>query len=217
MRRFDDPSSLPGSGLAPATCLARAVPLAGTPGQDYVERRGIPLWIATDAGIRFDPDFAGRPAVLAGLRDRSGALTAVHGRYLSNLRGQDKMLTVGARGGVISVLGGLDERPLVVVEGLFDALSLAVCGQPAVANIGRELPWLAEAACGRDVRLAFDATRPGEDEASRTAARLVGARVSRLLPPPQCKDWNTALVKRGAWAVSGWLRRNLPASAIVER
>lgn len=215
MRRFHDPPSLPGSGLSPARCLARALPLAGTPGEDYVERRGIPVGLASDAGVRFEADFAGRSAVLVGLHDRRGALTAVHGRYLENLRGEDKMLTVGERGGVISVQGGLDAQPLVLVEGLFDALSLAVCGQPAIANIGREISWLAEAARGRDVRLAFDATAPGEDEAARTAAQLTGARVSRLLPPPRCKDWNTALVKRGAWAVSRWLRRNLSPSAIV--
>lgn len=202
--RFDDPLLLPGTQLDAAGCLERAAALAGTPGEEYVERRGIPRAVADAAGVRYEPDFAGRPAVLAPLHDRSGALTAVHGRYLHNLRGQDKMLTVGRKGGAISTLQG---GPLIVVEGLFDALSLAVCGYPAVATIGREIPWLAQAAAGRDTRIAFDATRPGNEDASRLAALLPGSK--RLLPPPRCKDWNTALVKRGAHGVRRWLRDSL--------
>jgi hypothetical protein len=205
--RFHDPELLPGARLGPAECLARALALSGTAGEEYVERRRIPCAIAAAAGVRFDPDLAGRPAVLIGLYDRAGALTAVHGRYLHNLRGQDKMLTVGRLGGAISM--GTAAGPLLLVEGLFDALSLAVCEQPAVATIGREVPWLGELARSRQVRIAFDATRPGDEEAARLALLLPGA--PRLLPPPRCKDWNTALVKRGAAAVSRWLRDNLRA------
>src|SRR5215468_4648709 len=39
MQRFNDLPRLPGTGGSPAERLARAVPLAGTPGQAYVERR----------------------------------------------------------------------------------------------------------------------------------------------------------------------------------
>ncbi|WP_157522350.1 hypothetical protein [Mitsuaria sp. 7] len=38
-----DPVCMPRSGESPAERIARALPLAGTPGQDYVEGRGIPL------------------------------------------------------------------------------------------------------------------------------------------------------------------------------
>jgi len=200
-RRFDDPQVLPGTRLSPADCLARAVQLEGSPGEAYVERRGIPCAVAIAAGVRFEADFAGRPAVLAPLHDQSGALTAVHGRYLHNLRGQDKMLTVGHQGGVIRVLQG---EPLIIVEGLFDALSVALCGYPAVATIGREVPWLTLA---RDAFIAFDANRPGNEDADRLLPLLPGSR--RLPPPPRCKDWNTALAKRGANGVRRWLRDNL--------
>ena len=40
---------MPRSGEQPADRLARALALEGTPGQAYVERRGIPLTIADAA------------------------------------------------------------------------------------------------------------------------------------------------------------------------
>jgi hypothetical protein len=215
--RFHDPPVLPGTALEPTGCLARAQPLEATDGSAYVERRGIPVAIAAAAGVRFCPDWAGRPAVLIALHDRDGELRSVHGRYLHNARGEDKMLTIGAGGGAISVLGGWRSDPLIVVEGLFDALSLAVCGHAAVATIGRDVPWLASIATGRAVHIAFDGTRPGEREVARFAAALVGARVHRLPPPPRCKDWNTALVKRGPSAVAKWLRDGVGRSASVGR
>jgi hypothetical protein len=207
--RFDDPLHMPGSGERPEELLARAAPLAGTPGQAYVERRGIPVAVADAAGVRFTADFGGRPAVIAPLWDRAGALALVHGRYLHTVRGQNKMLTVGPGGGTVNVLGGWAVEPLVVVEGLFDALSLAVCGWAAVGTIGRWAPWLPEVTMGRVVWLSFDATRPGEAETARYAARLTAAEVRRLPPPPRCKDWSTALVKRGRGTVAQWLRDRL--------
>jgi hypothetical protein len=213
MHCFDDPPRMPGTGESPAERLARAVPLAGTPGQAYVERRGVPVEVAAAAGVRFDADFGGRPAVLAPLHDRAGVLVSIHGRYLHTERRQNKMLTVGPGGGTIDVLGGWRAEPLLLVEGLFDALSLAVCGWAAAATIGRWAPWLPEATAGRVVWLAFDATRPGEADALRYAERLRGATVRRLLPPPRCKDWSTALVKRGLCSVGQWVQQCLAASA----
>ncbi len=86
MRRFSDPLLLPGSGLAPEEIYARARPLMGTPGQAYVERRCVLVGIADAAGVRFVPDFAGRPAVIVPMRDHGDNLTAVHGRYLHFIR-----------------------------------------------------------------------------------------------------------------------------------
>ena len=209
--RFDDPPGMPGTGESPRERLARAVPLAGTPGQAYVERRGIPVDVAHAAGVRFDADFGGRPAVLVALRNHEDALVSVHGRYLHVVRGQNKMLTIGPGGGVVSVLGGWRVDPLILVEGLFDALSLAICGWASVAPIGRWAPWLPEIAAGRVMWLAFDASKPGEADAVRYAGRLHDADVRRLPPPPRCKDWNTALLKRGRAAVTRWVRDHLAA------
>lgn len=215
-----DPVRMPRSGESPDERFALARPLVGTPGQDYVERRGIPLAVAHAAGLRFDPDWAGRPAVLVALHDRGGALVSVHGRYLSTLRGQDKMLTIGPGGGIVDVSGdgwrgspgspGSRGGPLILVEGVFDALSLAVCGCGGVATIGRWAPWLPEFCADRLAWLGFDANQPGEREAAAYAQRL--SRVRRLIPPPRCKDWNTALCKRGRVEVARWLRDRLAAA-----
>lgn len=200
---------MPGTGESPGERLAHAVPLAGTPGQAYVVRRGIPGGIANAADVRFDRDFGGRPAVLVAMRDKDDAVVAVHGRYLHVVRGQNKMLTFGPGGGAVSVLGGWRADPLILVEGLFDALSLAACGWGSVATIGRWAPWLPEVSAGRVAWLAFDAARSGEAEVSRYAGLLRASDLRRLPPPPRCKDWNTALVKRGRDAVARWVRDQL--------
>ena len=204
---------MPGTGTSPAELLARAVPLAGTPGQAYVERRGVPVEVADAAGVRFEADFGGRAAVIVALRDRSDSLVSVHGRYLTVVRGQDKMLTIGPGNGMIAVLGGWQTEPLILVEGLFDALSLATCGSACLATIGRWARWLPDVTAGRVVWLAFDASRPGEADAARFTGLLPGAEVRRLLPPPLCKDWSTALVKCGRIAVTRWLRHSLEADS----
>ncbi|AUT76587.1 Toprim-like [Paraburkholderia hospita] len=206
---FVDSLRMPLSGDSPDERIARAVPLAATPGEAYVERRGIPLAVAHAAGMRFDPDWNGRAAVLIGLYDCEGALTAVHGRYLTTVRGQNKMLTVGRGGGVANVGEGWHARRLILVEGIFDALSLATCGWPSVATIGRWAPWLPQVCARRDVWLGFDANAPGDREAARYSQLLAQSSISRLLPPPRCKDWNTALVKRGSAAVARWLRDHI--------
>ncbi len=212
MVHFDDPLCMPGTGESPADRLARAQPLAGTPGQAYVERRGVPVEMADAAGLRWDPDFNGRPAVVVALRDRTDLLSSVHGRYLHVVRGQNKMLTIGPAGGVISTLGGWRAEPLILVEGLFDAISLATCGWAAVATIGRWAPWLTDVTAHRVVWLAFDAGRPGEADVACYTERLRDADVRRLLPPHGCKDWNTALVKRGRGTVARWIGDTVAAN-----
>ena len=115
------------------------------------------------------------------------------------------MLTIGPGGGLLSVAGGWEDEPLILVEGLFDALSLAVCGWSSAATIGRWAPWLPEITRGRTVWIGFDATRQGEIDFLRYIQLLPNAIVRRLLPPPRCKDWNTALVKRGRIFLADWL------------
>jgi hypothetical protein len=204
--RFDDPLMMPGTGEGPEERFAHAEPLLSTPGAAYVLRRGIPLHVADEAGVRFDPDMNGRPAVVALMIDRDGVGMSLHGRYLHSARGQNKMLTIGPGGGVASVLDGWRADPLIIVEGLFDALSLAACGFACVATVGRWAPWLPEVASGRRVWLAFDAGRPGDHSAAHYAKLLSGAGVQRLQPPARNKDWNTALVKRGVAFVRKYLQ-----------
>jgi hypothetical protein len=89
------------------------------------------------------------------------------------------------------------------------ALSLASCGRSGVATIGRWAPWLPEVTAGRVVWLAFDDSRPARADVLRYAARLPAAEVRRLPPPPRCKDWSTALVKRGPATVRRWIDEQL--------
>lgn len=203
---------MPRSGEQPHECLAHALPIAGTPGQAYVERRGIPLAIADTVGLRFDPDWNGRAAVLLGMVDRDATLVSVHGRYLETARGQDKMFTIGRGGGVATSGAGWRTEPLILVEGIFDLLSLAVCGRDSVATVGRWAPWLPEVCATRAVWLAFDANAPGEHEVMHYIQHLPHSTVRRLLPPPHCKDWNTALRKRGPAVLARWLREYIQAT-----
>src|SRR6202035_3843060 len=99
MVREPDPPCMPGTQESLEQTLVRTVPLKETPGQSYVERRGISLDVAHAAGTRFAPDFAGRPAVVQPLYDYEDRLVSLHGRYLEFGRGQDKMFTIRPGGG----------------------------------------------------------------------------------------------------------------------
>ncbi len=212
MHWFDDPCQMPDTSLGPEEVFSQAQPLVGTPGEAYVRKRGISTDVAHAAGLRFHDSFDGRPAVLIALANLEQTLTSVHGRYLYVARGQNKMLTVGISGGVISILGGWRSEPMILVEGLFDALSLAECGTGSVATIGRWAPWLPQVCSGRTVWLAFDASRPGEIEANRYRTNFPNADMRRLRPPPHAKDWNTALLKKGRHRVSTWIYDCIGAS-----
>lgn len=207
--RFNDPVTLPGTRQTVDVRIAMAQPLEGTAGQRYVERRGVPTDIAAAAGVLFDPDFTGRAAVLAPLKDQADTVSSLHGRFLDVRKGQNKMLTFGNGNGTINVLGGWKVEPLIIVEGLFDALSLATCGWSSIATIGRWPNWLPEISAGRVVWIALDSSRSGEADFARFKAFLPNAEIRRLPPPPRCKDWNTALMKRGDVVVTRWLREHV--------
>jgi hypothetical protein len=202
-----DAERLPSSGEGPDELWHRSQPLRGSEAEAYLAKRRVPLGVAEAAEVRFTEDLEGRTAVLARLTGPSGELRAVHGRYLHNRHGEGKMLTVGRPGGVFAA-GGLDADPLVLVEGVFDALSLAAAGLPAVATIGRWVDWLPAGRAGRDVWLAFDGNRPGERWAVGWAEALGGGRVLRLRPPGGRGDWNSAARRIGAADLERWIRRD---------
>jgi Toprim-like len=206
---WDDPRVVPDSGETPAEALARAVGVDDPLCAAYLERRRIPLEVARGAEVRFSPSFDGRPAVLAAMRRHDGALRAVTARYLKTAREEEKILTVGDAGGVFSVLEGLRADPIVLVEGVFDALSIAVCGVSCVATIGRFVEWMPDFAAGRTVLFGFDGNKVGDHAARYYRDRMPGSTCRRLRPPPQCKDWNTALQKRGLGTLTKWLAEGL--------
>ena len=204
-----DPKVMPLTGATAEERLARSVPLFDTPGGQYVERRGIPVDIAHQAGVRFDPHWNGRAAVIVPMTGLNGELCSVHGRYLQQRGEEDKMFTIGPGGGILNVADALAGDMIIVVEGLFDVLSLALCGYRSVATVGRIAPWLQQVCKGKTVLLAFDGNRPGEATAVYYGQYLDGAITHRLKPPDSAKDWNTALVKEGRSIVEQWLRLNV--------
>jgi len=207
---FIIPELMPYSNESPKERFARSVPLQGTPGHVYVQNRGVSVEAACAANVRFDENYNHRAAVLVPMQDKEDRLRTLHGRYLHTARGQSKMLSIGTGDGVINVLGGWRAEPFILVEGLFDALSLASCGYPAVAVVGCRSHWLPEVAAGRIVWLGFDACKPGEADVALYRRLLTASDVRRLSPPPGCKDWNTALAKRGRTLLSLWLRKHIP-------
>lgn len=209
MRHFNDPHQMPGTGESPEEILNRATPLFGTVGAAYIERRGISTETAHGAGVRFCEKFGDRPAVVIPLRDQHNKITSIHGRYLTTIRQQNKMLTIGHDNGIISVISGWRKDPLILVEGLFDALSLAQCGWSASAPIGQSISWLPKVCRERTVWLAFDACKAAEADVIRYRSILHNARTKRMLPPVRCQDWNTALVKRGAHTITNWINKTI--------
>ena len=201
--------------LAPlAKCDGKA-----TPGAAYLESRGIPLEVAQLAGVRFSPDWFGRGAAVFPIRDHTGALVAAQGRHTT---GAGKFTTGPKSRGVFfapakvsgQAFGALESRGpgVIVCEAPIDALSLAVCGFPALALCGVNgtatsgPAWL-HIACGlRRVFLAFDDDDAGQAAAGALAGKLsiYGARCQRLAPETG-KDWNEALQTSGRAVLSDWL------------
>ena len=207
---WDDPTVVPEGGDDPAAALARAVAVDDPQCAAYLTRRGVPVEVARAAGVRFAPSFDRRAAVLAPMRRRDGELAAVTARYLTTIRGQEKILTVGHEGGVFTVLDGLAADPLLLVEGVFDALSLAACGVPCVATIGRYVGWLEDVGVGRTVLLGFDGNKVGDHAARYYKDRMTGADCHRLRPPLVLQGLERRARQAGRHGTTRWLAAAMP-------
>lgn len=208
MKRLKDPLVMPGSNQTPEERLGICTPLQNTDGQRYIEKRGISIDVAHEAGVRYDSDWNGRPAVVAPMVNAKSQICSLHGRYLNTIGKQNKMLTIGPGGGIFHVGATWNINPIILVEGLFDALSLATCGYSAIATVGRLAPFLPEVCRDHIVILAFDGNRPGESEVTFYKDFLTQSRCYRITPPGRCKDWNTALIRQGKHGIHHWLKKN---------
>lgn len=147
-----------------------------------------------------------RPALLAAVRDRAGAISAVEITYLTIGGHRDPHLrlprkTVGrlAGGGAVRL-----DRPgpvLLVAEGVFSALSAGErLGLPAWAllSAGSLARWSPPPGV-EEVVVAADRDAAGEAAAARLAARLtsLGLAVSIRFPPEPFGDWNDAAAPEG--------------------
>lgn len=182
-------------------------PLEGSAGAAYLEGRGIPADAVAEAGVRFSPDWYGRPAVLFPILDRAGALVAVNGRFVDG-RGNPKTQSGGPKSlGVFATPGALSAQLVAVCEAPIDALSLWLCGIAAVALNGTSWPeWLPAALAFKPVLLATDADPRGDVAATQLSEELSarGARPCRLRPRG-AKDWNGVLELRGVEALRSHL------------
>jgi len=100
---------------------------------------------------------------------------------------------------------------IVLTEAPLDALSMALCGFPALALCGTDGPRWLHLACGlKNVALAFDADEAGDQATESIERRLqpFGARCRRLCPP-QGKDWNEWLQRDGREVMADWLAAHL--------
>lgn len=186
--------------------LRDLLPLPGSPAARYLLTRGISEEVAAAAGARFSPSWFGRPAVVFPIRDAQGALVAAQGRYLQDGSGSGpKARTAGDKKAGLFITAGLWDAvgrgaPIVVCEAPIDALSLALCGYPALALCGKDgwPSWLVLKCSFHKVALAFDADEAGDAGAEKLHNALfsLGARPFRMRPEG-AKDWNQLLIEQG--------------------
>lgn len=196
-----------------------------------IDERALTLDVASAAGVRFCENWAPSPdakiyhagaAVLFPTTGEHGDVVAVSGRYVQPQIGRDqkpiKTRTGGdAKQGVFMAPARIagqwwnpfDQRldAVIIVEGQADALSLALCGFPALASNGKNLsPWLHRRAGLRPVLLASDADNGGDEAAASWAVYLsnYGSKCQRFRPEG-AKDWNEFLTLFGRDALADFL------------
>lgn len=166
--------------------------LRGTEGVKYLEGRGIDAGTAARAGVAWCEWFLGHPAVVFRIRDVSGRVVALQGRYLHTDDQGDKCRSIGDISRGVFCTAGAWDGDIVLCEAPIDALSLACMGCPAMATCGTRLPdWMPQATVGRVVRIATDADEAGDEAAWKWAVLLrpYAAQVRRTRPT-RGKDWN---------------------------
>lgn len=185
-------------------------PIAGTASERHCRRRGIVGALPGPEVLRhsglvplsvYRPGPATRPALLAGVRDAGGAITAVEityldhsGRRAAGLRLSRK--TVGLIPPGCAVRLDVAGPDLLVAEGVFTALSARRrFGLPAWALLSTSnlRGWRPPPGVCRVV-IAADRGKDGEASAARLARDLasLGVEVEIVLPPEGFGDWNEA-------------------------
>lgn len=191
----------------PPSIADRFPALAGTLGEDYLAGRGLALALCEAAGVRYAPDFHGRPAVVFPILNAAIHEIAAQGRYLISLPGRPNFFTEGSKkDGVFVSPGAWHADDITIVESPIDALSLCPPGYPALALLGKSWPeWLPAfiASTRKTTNIGFDADEPGSQaahdveaaaESLAKALRYYDAH-SRRLRPSRAKDWNGQLLE----------------------
>ena len=197
-----------------AAAFGCLTPETDSPAAAYLRTRGISPMFPLVSGVKYAPRWCpaggvGKPAVVFPFWNRQGCLVNLEGRCLDGLF----LLPDGRKERYLSARGGRKKegvfltpeafrQPFVVlVEGAVNALSLAVCGVPAVATCGasNRPEWLPQACRGKVVYTAFDPDAGGEAGTVELARALAaaGIRSEWFKPPEDGIDWNDCLVTYG--------------------
>lgn len=187
----------------------RSQPIAGTPAEIYLRRRGI---TATASTIRFarvplwrDPETGtpGRwtPALVAACQDVRGRITGIQRICLTpdgEKLGRKAKLSLGTvRGGALRL--GPPAQHIVLCEGPEDGLTLRqrMPGTSVWVSLGTgNLHALELPACVEAVTIAGDNNDAGRDAAELAAQtfQAQGKRVRIVFPARQYADWNDELL-----------------------
>jgi len=174
--------------------------------------RSLPLEVCLKAKVKWAPSWLGRPAVVFPIYDDGGTLVAAQGRYTDG-RDDPKARTLGHKKSGVFLTGHFWDQvrkgaPIIITEAPIDALSLAICGFPALALCGKSgWPlWLPIKCAFKEVVLAFDGDTAGEEGAAKLSPVLesLGAKVRRVAPE-SAKDWNEMLIRRRTHQMEEWL------------
>ncbi|MEP6923954.1 MAG: toprim domain-containing protein [Pyrinomonadaceae bacterium] len=187
---------------------------AGSAGEKYLERRGIPSEIGRAANCGYAPNWehwekregkwslAGvDKRVVFPICDKDGEMVAIHGRAIDNDYFASPKITKGDKslGVFLAQSNVLNAKVTAICEGATDALALAACGLSAVAMTGTTAPdWLFKKLAFRAVLIATDSDEAGDKAAAKLNFELEMRAVKTFrLRPRGCKDWAEVLEKRG--------------------
>lgn len=186
--------------------VAEAKPITGTPGAAYIESRGLSADVAERAGVRFGTwwkasDEGNGPerfdAVIFPIHNEDGEIVAASARSITGNTKRTK--GEKSQGVFMTSPDVLKSERIGVTEAPIDALALAAAGIPAIAMCGTSWPeWLIDALSGRDVLIATDDDKAGNEAAEKLHAELLGlaAPVSRFRPSGG-KDWAEVAQRHG--------------------
>ena len=194
--------------------------LEDSPAEEYLESRGIDNEeIISNYKVFYHPKWFGvAGAILFGIFDNNYDCVAYEGRCLDGdfelyYGGESKILDAGRRSkGLFYAKDAFSSDVIVIVKGPIDALSLAVCGVPAVAVCGviNCVPWLIEKCRDKVVWLAFESNGKGNRFMRSYASKFKEQGIdAKIINPPDGMDWNDALMDHGKKKLSEELKKAL--------
>jgi len=189
--------------------FADAKPVTQTEGAQYLERRGIPADVAKIAGVRFGQWWRQNEtqtgaekfsAVIFPAVNQFGELVSAQARSVTE---STKRTAASLHAGIfLSNPDALKADCLAVVEAPLDALALEAAGQPAIALVGTYAPdWLIDLLDGKQILIATDADKAGDECAMRLTKLLAGRAETSRLRPSGAKDWADIAERHGVSSI----------------